>query len=102
MARPRPLHLRDSSVTIASTALGNGGLNLFCLDCHHHARWTPAALAAAEPPARKLWDFKRRRKCSRCGARGSTDRVYLTSFVVWTGAWDHRPPNPTPPQLWPT
>lgn len=51
--------LRDSVVTIGSTCLQNHGLNLFCLDCHHHAAWSPAQLAAVEPPSRRVWDFKR-------------------------------------------
>jgi len=68
MARRTP-HLRDSVVTVASTALHNNGLNLYCLDCNHNAAWSPSALAAVEPPSRKVWDFKRRRRCSRCGAR---------------------------------
>lgn len=102
MARKTP-HLRDSTVTIASSALLNHGLNLHCLDCNHSGHWTPTELARVEPPARSAWDFKRRRRCSRCGARGSSDRVYLTCFVVGTdtSSWG-RPPDPTPPQLWPS
>lgn len=99
----RTAHLRDSVVTIASVALHNNGLNLHCHKCPNHASWGPADLAAIEPPWRRLWDFKRRRRCSKCCARGSTDRVYLTCFVVGSGtaSWA-RPPNPTPPQLWPS
>jgi len=100
MARRTP-HLSDSFVTISNVALHNNGLNLYCLDCNHNAAWSPCELAAVEPPARLVWDFKRRRRCSKCGARGSTDRVYLTSFVVNGGvaSWG-RSPDPTAPQLW--
>lgn len=100
MAKRTP-HLRTSPITVASAALSNSGFNLYCLDCNHHAAWSPSALAAVEPPWRTVWDFKRRRKCSKCGARGSTERVYLTGFNVHDGCWDQRPPTPTPPQLWP-
>lgn len=96
---PRSPHLRDSVVTIGSNCLHNHGLNLFCLDCHHHAAWTPADVAAVERPARSLWDFKRRRRCSRCGTGGSTDRVQLTVSVMGVGSAD-RTPRPTAPQLW--
>lgn len=97
---PRNPHLRDSTVTVGNTCLSNHGLNLYCLDCNHRAEWSPAELAAIEPPQRLLWDFKRRRKCARCGAKGSTDRVYLTCSVVGIGSgWD-RPLKPTLPQLW--
>lgn len=94
-------HMSESPVTIASACLHNHGLNLYCLDCNHRASWSPTELATIEPPWRKVWDFKRRRRCSKCGARGSTDRVYLTCFVVGAGtsSW-YRQPNPTPPQLW--
>lgn len=101
MPRARTPHLRDSPVTIAATALGDRGLSLYCLACHHEAAWSPVELAAAEPPGRSLWDFKRRRRCSRCGAGGSTDTIYLTCSVMSAGMAAHRrPPNPTPPQLW--
>ena len=96
----RTPHLRDSVVTIASVALHNNGLNLHCHKCPHHASWGPAELASIEPPWRRLWDFKRRRRCSKCGARGSTDDVFLNSFVVDTGPAWRRGPSPTPPQLW--
>ena len=96
-------HLRDSTVTIGSSVLLNHGLNLYCLACSHSASWSPVELASVEPPGRLAWDFKRRRKCSKCGTGGSTDRVYLTCYVVGNEvASCRRPPNPTPPQLWPS
>ncbi len=97
----RTPHLRDSLVTIGASALSNHGLNLYCLNCGHSASWPPSALARVEPPRRSLWDFKRRRRCSKCGTGGSSDRVYLTCFVVGThtSSW-YRPANPTPAQLW--
>ncbi len=100
MARREP-HLSESPVTVGNSCLSNHGLNLCCLDCNHTAAWSPAELAAIEPPTRSVWDFKRRRRCSKCGARGSTDRVYLTCFVVGTGtaSWN-RPDKPSAPQLW--
>lgn len=97
----RTPHLRDSIVTIGDSVLQNLGLNLYCLDCGHRASWSPSELANAEPPRRLVWDFKRRRKCSKCGTGGSTDRVYLTCYVVGT-EFSIRPSNPTPPQLWPS
>lgn len=100
MAR-RTSHLRDSTVTVGSIALHNNGLNLYCHRCPNRRSWTPAELARAEPPSRSLWNFKRRRRCSKCGARGSTDDVFLNTFVVDSGvaSWG-RAPNPTAPQLW--
>lgn len=97
----RDIHLSESSVTVVHVALQNTGLYLNCIRCHRHRRWTPAQLAAVEPPWRTVWDFKRRRKCSRCGAQGSTEDIGLTRFNAWSGASKYRPRNPTPPQLWP-
>lgn len=96
-------HLRDSVVTIASVALGNCGINLHCHRCRNHTSLSPSQLAEVEPPHRRLWDFKRTRRCSKCGARGSTDDVFLNIFVVDAGiaSW-RRSPDPTPPQLWRT
>ncbi len=101
MAR-KTWHLSESVVTIGNIALGNRSLNLLCFDCGHEANWSPPELAAVEPPGRRLWDFKRRRCCSNCGTRGSTDRVYLTCHNVYSGSSEYRPPDPTPPQLWPS
>ncbi len=98
----RTSHLRDSTVTVASVALHDNGVNLYCERCPNRASWTPAELAAVEPPWRRLWDFKRRRRCSKCGARGSTGDVFLNTFVVDAGiaSWG-RAPDPSAPQLWP-
>lgn len=95
----RNTHLSESPVTVGSSCLLNLGINLYCLDCSHRASWPPAELATIEPPWRSVWDFKRRRYCSKCGARGSSERVFLNCFVVGTGSGD-RQLNPTAPQLW--
>lgn len=95
-------HLSQSLVTIANVALHNSGLHLHCMRCGRVCAFSPAALADAELPRGLVWDFKRKRRCSRCGARGSTDDVELRVFVVNAGViGHHRSLSPSAPQLWP-
>jgi len=97
----RAPHLSESDCTIGRNALMNYGLHISCLDCGRCVSLSPSQIATLEPPNRTLWDFKRRRRCSKCGARGSTDRVELRVSVMQTdvASW-RRAPNPTAPQLW--
>ena len=99
---PRYTHLSQSLVTIANVALHNSGLHLHCVRCGRVGAFPPAALAATELPSALVWDFKRKRRCSKCGARGSTDDVEVRVFVVNAGVTgDLRSSDPSAPQLWP-
>src|SRR4051812_27530980 len=98
--RHRTLRLRESTDTVGSMALGGSGVWLHFVDCNYSCRFTPRDLARAAPPWCTVWNFKRRRKCSRCGALGSTDRITLTGCVMYTGAWEYRPRDPTRAELW--
>jgi hypothetical protein len=94
-------HLKEGDCTIGSSALLNHGLRLHCLDCGRCVSLSPSQLATLEPSSRTLWDFKRRRRCAGCGARGSTDRIEIRIQVMTAGIASWRAePDPTLPQLW--
>ncbi len=72
---------RLSALTIGSLQSRDRGINLRCT-CGHRTALLPAQIAAMAHPETRILDFKRRFRCSMCGASGAGDDIRLTLFDV--------------------
>jgi hypothetical protein len=92
---------RLSVLTIGTLLSRDQGINLRCA-CGHRTALLPAQMAAMAHPATRILDFKRRFRCSMCGASGAGDDIRATVFDVaapFVDAWADHPealePKPT-------
>ncbi|MCE9521123.1 MAG: hypothetical protein K8S25_01670 [Alphaproteobacteria bacterium] len=72
---------RLSVLTIGSVLSSGQGVNLRCA-CGHRTALLPGQISAMAHPETRVLDFKRRFRCSMCGASGASDDVRLTLFAV--------------------
>jgi hypothetical protein len=87
---------RLSVLTIGSLLSRDQGINLRC-SCGHRTALLPAQMSAMAHPATRVLDFKRRFRCSMCGASGARDDIRATVFDVaapFVDSGDARPEAP--------
>jgi hypothetical protein len=87
---------RLSVLTIGTLLSRDQGINLRC-SCGHRTALLPAQMSAMAHPATRVLDFKRRFRCSMCGASGARDDIRATVFDVaapFVDSGDARPEAP--------
>lgn len=70
-----------SVLTIGSLRSRDQGINLRCA-CGHRTALLPDQMASMAHPETRVLDFKRRFRCSMCGASGAGGDIRLTLFDV--------------------
>ncbi|MEQ1864625.1 MAG: hypothetical protein ABL996_08220 [Micropepsaceae bacterium] len=78
---PLPPRQSLSVLTVGSLSSRAQGINLRCA-CGHRTALLPAQIAAMAHPETRVLDFKRRFRCSMCGASGAGDDIRVAVFDV--------------------
>lgn len=84
-----------SILTVGSLLRDGEGVTLRCA-CGHRTALLPTQVAALAHPETPLLDFKRRFRCSMCGASGSGNGIRLTTFAVAPALAGDAPLHDTP------